>query len=129
MVYGFAEVKFKQLIPLAPSAEHGLGGVLAEKMSAEDDDGLTVEAVVSLSEEALVLYVKALSLLAKSMDIASLWWSRKNRTDANGGGSSSARESSSSQVLTLRINSAVQWIRSRFNEVLEKAEIVRLKLS
>ncbi|KAK6585960.1 hypothetical protein PZA11_001017 [Diplocarpon coronariae] len=112
VVYGFAEVKYKQLIPMAPSMDHGLGGAHAEKPSElGEDDGLTVEAVVALSEEALVLYVKALSLLAKSMDIAGAWWSRKLRNDAMTGA-----------------HSAVQWVRSRFNEVLEKAEIVRLKL-
>lgn len=129
VVYGFAEVKYKQLVPLTPSMEHGLGGMPADRISSDDDLGLTVEAIVSLSEEALVLYVKALTLLAKSMDIASLWWSRKNRTEpGNGGLHSSTRESSNVQALSLRINSAVQWIRSRFNEVLGKAEIVRLKL-
>lgn len=128
VVYGFAEVKYKQLVPLAPSMEHGLGGVPADKVASEEEDGLTTEAIVSLSEEALVLYVKALSLLAKSMDIASLWWSRKTRPDSSGGSHSAARDMSNSQALAQRINSAVQWIRSRFNEVLEKAEIVRLKL-
>lgn len=126
VVYGFAEVKYKQLVPLAPSIEHGLGGVSADKMG-EDDDGLTIDAVVSLSEEALVLYVKALSLLAKSMDIASLWWARKAR-DSNNSIHSAARDSVNTQALALKINAAVQWIRSRFNEVLEKAEIVRLRL-
>ncbi|KAM7223618.1 Serine/threonine-protein kinase ATG1 [Rhypophila decipiens] len=123
VVYGFAEVKYKQFIPMAPSTEHGLGGSSANKI-ADEDFGLTVEAVVALSEEALVLYVKALSLLAKPMDIASMWWARKTRTES----SLSARESANAQALALRINSAVQWIRSRFNEVLEKSEIVRLKL-
>ncbi|KXX79014.1 Serine/threonine-protein kinase ATG1 [Madurella mycetomatis] len=127
VVYSFAEVKYKQLIPLAPSMEHGLGGVPADKM-AEDDEGLTAEAVVALSEEALVLYVKALSLLAKSMDIASLWWSRKSRTESSNSIHSAARDSVNSQALALKINAAVQWIRARFNEVLEKAEVVRLKL-
>ncbi|CAL3963383.1 unnamed protein product [Diplocarpon coronariae] len=125
VVYGFAEVKYKQLIPMAPSMDHGLGGAHAEKPSElGEDDGLTVEAVVALSEEALVLYVKALSLLAKSMDIAGAWWSRKLRNDAMTGAHSSASNSAAAN----RINSAVQWVRSRFNEVLEKAEIVRLKL-
>jgi serine/threonine-protein kinase ULK/ATG1 len=127
VVYGFAEVKYKQLVPLAPSMEHGLEGVPADKM-AEDDEGLTAEAVVALSEEALVLYVKALSLLAKSMDIASLWWSRKSRADSSNSIHPAARDAVNSQALALKINAAVQWIRSRFNEVLEKAEIVRLKL-
>ncbi|KAK2605326.1 hypothetical protein N8I77_008172 [Diaporthe amygdali] len=127
VVYGFAEVKYKQLVPLTPSTNHGLGGVPADQASSEDDDTLTTDAVVALSEEALVLYVKALSLLAKSMDIASLWWSRRTRAESSSG-PASARDPNNIQVVITRINSAVQWVRSRFNEVLEKAEVVRLKL-
>lgn len=127
VVYGFAEVKYKQLVPLTPSTNHGLGGLPADQATSDDDDGLTVDAVVALSEEALVLYVKALSLLAKSMDIASLWWSRRTRAESSSG-QASARDPNNIQVVITRINSAVQWVRSRFNEVLEKAEIVRLKL-
>ena len=126
VVYGFAEVKYKQLIPLAPSMNHGLGGpAIKSQESLGEDDGLTPEAIVSLSEEALVLYVKALTLLAKSMDIAGSWWSRKNRGELSG---SPRIDSASSTAAGNRINSAVQWVRSRFNEVLEKAEFVRLKL-
>lgn len=128
VVWGFAEVKYKQLVPLAPSMEHGLGGIPADKMASEEDDGLTVEAVVALSEEALVLYVKALSLLAKSMDIANIWWTRKNRPDSNSTQHVINRDAASLQNLITRVNSAVQWIRRRFNETLEKAEVVRLKL-
>jgi serine/threonine-protein kinase ULK/ATG1 len=128
VVYGFAEVKYKQLIPLAPSMDHGLGGATAaEAGDSIEDEGLTAEATVALSEEALVLYVKALSLLAKSMDHASKWWSRKNRGEIITGGIPRS-ESSSSVAAGNRINAAVQWVRSRFNEVLEKAEFVRLKL-
>jgi serine/threonine-protein kinase ULK/ATG1 len=131
VVYGFAEVKYKQLIPLAPSAptdpsaRPNVSG--ADPDSADPtDDGLTVDAIVTLSEEALVLYVKALSLLAKSMDIAGAWWSRKNREDAYGDSLSNRGESSA--LAGARINNVVQWVRARFNEVLEKAEFVRLKL-
>ena len=128
VVYGFAEVKYKQLIPLAPSMDHGLGGVSADRSGDSiEDEGLTTEATVALSEEALVLYVKALSLLAKSMDIAGAWWSRKNRGEILTGGIPRS-ESPSSVATGNRINAAVQWVRSRFNEVLEKAEFVRLKL-
>jgi serine/threonine-protein kinase ULK/ATG1 len=127
VVYGFAEVKYKQLIPMAPSMEHGLGGPLSDRLGESgDDEGLTVEAVIALSEEALVLYVKALSLLAKSMDFAGAWWSRKSRGETNG--RSSKPDSTSSTNTGNRINSAVQWVRNRFNEVLEKAEFVRQKL-
>ncbi|KOS19006.1 Serine/threonine-protein kinase ATG1 [Escovopsis weberi] len=122
-VYGFAEVKYKQLVPMAPSAERGLGGVAIEQLIM-DEDGLTIEAVTALSEEALVLYVKSLSLLARAMDIASLWWSKKS---AGAGGDASSP--GISQSVVQRINAAVQWVRQRFNEVLEKAEVVRLKLT
>lgn len=121
-VYGFAEVKYKQLVPVAPSADHGLGGIDPEQLINEED-GLTVEAIVSLSEEALVLYVKSLTLLARAMDIASVWWARRSRAD-NGSGVTAAV----AQSVIQRINAVVQWVRQRFNEVLEKSEIVRLKL-
>ncbi|KAI1432341.1 Serine/threonine-protein kinase ATG1 [Xylaria sp. CBS 124048] len=129
VVWGFAEVKFKQLVPLAPSITEGLGGMLTEKMGLNDEDGLTIEAIVSLSEEALVLYVKALSLLAKSMDIASIWWTRKAKGESTVTQHIVGRDAASAQTIVARVNSAVQWVRKRFNETLEKAEIVRLKLT
>ncbi|KAL4946624.1 hypothetical protein BDV06DRAFT_53195 [Aspergillus oleicola] len=120
VVYGFAEVKYKQLIPLAPTAQ-------SEGSNAPGNDSgdgeLTADAMVTLSEEALVLYVKALSLLAKSMDIANAWWIRQKRSETLGESGISRLDPAS-----VRINKVVQWVRSRFNEVLEKAEFVRLKL-
>lgn len=137
VVYGFAEVKYKQLIPLEPSMEQGLGlhqvripeGVEVEA-GASDDDGLTVDAIVTLSEEALVLYVKALSLLARSMDIAGAWWARKNRREVIEEPLSLRTHLNQGHNVAIgnRVNNVVQWVRSRFNEVLEKAEFVRLKL-
>jgi serine/threonine-protein kinase ULK/ATG1 len=132
VVYGFAEVKYKQLIPLAPSVQTeppNRANVPGGEQDPTDltDSGLTVDAVVTLSEEALVLYVKALSLLAKSMDIAGAWWTRKNRGEAFGE-SAIGRADATSTLVSNRINNVVQWVRNRFNEVLEKAEFVRLKL-
>lgn len=133
VVYGFAEVKYKQLIPVAPSMDHGLGlrqaGISErgeESASGTEDEGLTAGAIVTLSEEALVLYVKALSLLAKSMDIAGAWWTRKSRgviVDE-----SASPKAQTNTAVGNRVNNVVQWVRSRFNEVLGKAEFVRLKL-
>ncbi|KAL8773202.1 MAG: hypothetical protein Q9209_001878 [Squamulea sp. 1 TL-2023] len=133
VVYGFAEVKYKQLIPVAPSMDQGLGlrqlGVSEgdeETASGAEDEGLTPGAVVTLSEEALVLYVKALSLLARSMDIAGAWWAQKNRgliVDET-----VSPKAQTNTAVGNRVNNVVQWVRSRFNEVLEKAEFVRLKL-
>jgi serine/threonine-protein kinase ULK/ATG1 len=121
VVYGFAEVKYRQLIPSSPLTTHG------SSAKVTDEDSLTIDARVELSEEALVLYVKALSLLAKSMDAAGAWWAHRNSGEVVGG---SPRQGSkpSSSVAGNRINSAVQWVRSRFNVTLEKAEVCRLKL-
>ncbi|KAL1964614.1 hypothetical protein VTN77DRAFT_6788 [Rasamsonia byssochlamydoides] len=131
VVYGFAEVKYKQLIPLAPSVQTDTPDkpslASGDRGFAETEDGeLTPDAIVTLSEEALVLYVKALALLAKSMDIAGAWWARKNRGEGFGDGKEGL--SATSALVGTRINNVVQWVRSRFNEVLEKAEFVRLKL-
>ena len=136
VVYCFAEVKYKQLIPLAPSTDRGLGlrqaGIPEEgdgETSTSDDVAMTIDAVVTLAEEALVLYVKALSLLARSMDLANAWWIRKTRGEVIE--STSPRTKPSSATTTAagnRLNNVVQWVRGRFNEVLEKAEFVTLKL-
>lgn len=137
VVYGFAEVKYQQLIPSAPSTKTGLGlrQVTGPSGNAENSDSsgpvvLDIEARVVVSEEALVLYVKALSLLAKSMDIAGRWWARKNRGEVLGDTPYSRTHmvSATSSSTSIRVNNVVQWIRSRFNEVLEKAEVVRLTL-
>ena len=137
VVYGFAEVKYKQIIPLAPSVEdQGLGlqgagiGEKDSPLSKEEDCGLTVDAMVTLSEEALVLYVKSLSLLARSMDIAGAWWAKKTRIEAGDESAASTRSGASPTrgATSVRVNKVVQWVRDRFNEVLEKAEFVRLKL-
>ena len=136
VVYCFAEVKYKQLIPLTPSTDHGLGlrqaGISEEgdgQNSQSCDDGLTVDAIVTLSEEALVLYVKALSLLARLMDLANAWWTRKNRGEVIEPTSPRTKPAPMNTTATgSRLNNVVQWVRNRFNEVLEKAEFVRLKL-
>ncbi|KAJ4505966.1 Serine/threonine-protein kinase [Exophiala dermatitidis] len=131
VVYGFAEVKYKQLIPAVPS-QPGLGLRNASSNNASDcplggsDGDLTVEATVIVAEEALVLYVKALALLAKAMDIAARWWARKSREVT--GDAATSRPSSTSVATGQRMNNVVQWVRNRFNEVLEKTDLVRLKL-
>ena len=134
VVYGFAEVKYRQLTPLPPSTHQGLGLRLAEgsegDQSNTEDDGLTIDAIVTLSEEALVLYVKALSLLARSMDIAGTWWARKNRGEIVDESASPRSHPASANTAAVgnRVNGVVQWVRDRFNDVLGKAEYVRLKL-
>lgn len=127
VVYGFAEVKYKQIIPMSPTqvkAETRRMASDSPDAGVPDDAGLTVDAIVGLCEEAFVLYLKTLSLLAKSMDIAGAWWAQKNRQ----GGPTDTNELQLSSPVGPRINNVVQWIRTRFNDVLEKADYVRLKL-
>lgn len=131
VVFGFAEVKYKQLTPAVPSPAHaGLGLRQQSSDGAGDDivnDDLTVEAIVTVSEEALVLYVKALTLLQKAMDTAGRWWNRKKKEGDNAA-LVSARGTSSPAAISQRMNNVVQWTRGRFNEVLEKTDLVRMRL-
>ena len=125
VVYGFAEVKYKQLTPATPSSNQAGLGLRNADVSGEDDpynDDLTIEALVIVSEEALVLYVKALALVARALHMAARWWARKR--DSNGDIVSGKTALQTQQ----RMNNVVQWGRTRFNEVLEKTDLVRLKL-
>ena len=130
VVYGFAEVKYAQLIPMVPSTDHGLGLQTANGEHVHEGVALTADAMMILSEEALVLYVKALGLLAKGMDIASAWFYRKDRGEVIGEASTPRTDMQPSQnpAMATRFNNVVQWTRDRFNITLEKAEFVRQKL-
>ena len=127
VVYGFAEVKYKQLTPAVPSSNHAGLGLRNTSPNESFNDDLTIEATVIVAEEALVLYVKGLALLAKAMSLAARWWARKNRGEAIGD-IASTRSNNSSTAAGQKMNNVVQWVRDRFNVVLEKSELVRLKL-
>jgi serine/threonine-protein kinase ULK2 len=125
VVYGFAEVKYKQLTPATPSSNQAGLGLRDANVSEEHEsfnDELTIEALVIVSEEALVLYVKALALVARSLHLAAQWWTRKR--DAN----IDVASGKIALVAQQRMNNVVQWGRERFNMVLEKTDLVRLKL-
>lgn len=155
VIYSFAEVKFSQIVPLPPSSvgdpfskrssngscaieeedeepetegnnERVRGGTLESesimakmrKRSSSDNvafDGVMKDLppweVQQLCTEALVLYMKALSILAKAMQTTSSWWYRSQEKNCS-----------------LKLNVLVQWSRDKFNECLERAEFLRLKL-
>jgi serine/threonine-protein kinase ULK/ATG1 len=129
VIYGFAEVKYKQLVPVAPSDEGlaiGPGGV-ARKPSTDvieddEDDDLTPETVLIIAEEALVLYVKTLAMLNKAMDLAGSYWNKHRR------GSVSPEAASRAATIADRLNRVVSWVRDRFNECCVKSEIIARKL-
>lgn len=116
----FADVKFSQLIPSPPSSE-GVEDVFHQ------NEVLPPRIVKSISEEGVVLYVKNLSLLAKGMTLASEWWYKKNNIGDQSLPDETRRRGSDVSV-SVRVNELVQWIREKFNESLEKAEFIKLRL-
>lgn len=135
----FADVKFSQLIPSPPSHDDDNDDDMFHQ-----NDMLPPKMVKTISEEGVVLYVKTLSLLAKGMTIASEWWysqieEQTTINESSGNGSHGRMISSTSPSPTPSINSSninvsvklnelVQWIREKFNECLEKAEFIKLRL-
>lgn len=116
----FADVKFSQLIPSPPSSNG------SDDNYYQHNDLLPPKMVKTISEEGVVLYVKTLSLLAKGMVVASDWWfSHYDKDESNG---EQYLAQSFDIQSTTRINELVQWIREKFNECLEKAEFIKLRL-
>lgn len=136
VIFGFAEVKYKQLIPAAPSAADALGiqqlGAQERAVDAsgeEEDKDMTTAAIVGVAEEALVLYVKTLAILAKSIDLAGFWWTKHSRGEVMTTEPSSKSANAGTTEVGKRMNNVVQWTRLRFNECVEKSEVVGRKLS
>jgi len=111
----YAEVKHVQLDTGEPSPEPSS---LRPSPSPASHDEADIPAPIdpyfqmTLAEEALVLHLKALSVLARAMTRASDWWEHRQ-----GGAGTTAP--------TPGINSLVQWIRDKFNECVAQAEIER----
>lgn len=129
VIFGFAEVKYRQLLPATPSSQDTLGiqqigATEGSSKGEEEDKDMTIVAIVGVAEEALVLYVKALAILTKTIDLASSWWTKQNRAD----GVTSDPSSTSSSGVGTRILNVVKWSRTRFNECLEKSEVVGRRL-
>lgn len=127
VIFGFAEVKYRQLLPATPSSQDALGiqqiGGQDNPIKGEnDDEDMTTFAIVGVAEEALVLYVKALAILTKTIDLAGFWWNQqKERGDG-------ALSSATQTQVGNRILAVVKWCRNRFNECLEKSEVVGKRL-
>ena len=135
VIFGFAEVKYRQLLPATPSAQDALGiqqigapGKELTKSTEQEDKDMTIVALVGVAEEALVLYVKALAILAKTIDLAGYWWNKQNRAEALTSDLASRPTNSNITESGKRMNNVVQWARNRFNECLEKSEVVGRRL-
>lgn len=139
VVFSYAEVKFSQIVPLPKGPkDHHFEKRLSNSSCAieeeEDDEpdflakqgfrnrsssatssvvnDLPVNELLQLCTEAVVLYMKALSILAKAIQITSNWWYETQ-----------------DKTYSLRLNLLVQWIRERFNESLEKADFLRIRIN
>lgn len=120
VVYSYAHVKYEQLIPSHPQGLGLVEGGVDIPTNSHRSAELTPDATIMAAEECLVLFVKVLSLLSKAMDVAHAWWA----TNGLHGEAMSAARANASQ----RMNNVVQWIRERFNEVLEKSDLVQSKI-
>lgn len=124
VIFGFAEVKYKQLQPAPPSSQDAFGiqQIRARESAGDDeteDKELSDIAVVGVAEEALVLYVKALAILTKTIDLAGIWWNKqKERGETSSDPVSAPHGSTGGKILGV-----VKWSRNRFNECLEKSEV------
>ncbi len=103
----FADIKFSQLIPLPPSNNLQISNEINI-----NNESLSNETIKEISQQGIVLFVKTLSLLAKAMSLASEWWKLNSQKGTSN-----------------KLNEIIQWIRSKFNECLEKAEFIRLRLN
>lgn len=134
----YAEIKFDQVIPLPPSSNNesnnfidvyefdeynkysGTTGDDQEKTISNNGNNNNNNNTLQynlfyrkLCQEGLVLYLKTLLFLGEAVKASSEWWA-KNKFKSN---------------ITPMMGELIQWIRNRFNESLEKAEYLKLRMN
>ncbi|KAJ2795030.1 Serine/threonine-protein kinase [Coemansia guatemalensis] len=118
-----ADMKWR-LLPNTPTSR--------DPLSQPDSSFLNTSDVTI--EDAFVLYLRALSLLHRAMVDASHYWisiHSPNAGDARSPNSQAAPRTgaatgaTTSVTVSAAFNSAVQWVRNRFNECLERAEALK----
>ncbi|CAO3588228.1 unnamed protein product [Absidia cylindrospora] len=87
--------------------------------------GIGVASEPTLAAEALVLHLKALELLEHGFEMAKKYWhGRRTSSDIQ---LEHHNEAFTSKSIALRLNDAVQWMRERFNECLDRASFEKSK--
>lgn len=120
----YAMIKFNQVIPLPPSNTNEIKNIIEpfEYKNENDTEG-DIEGIIDnfqynlvykgICEEGLVLYLKVLSILGDAIKISNEWWN-KNKFK--------------SEIIP-KMGELIQWIRNKFNECLEKAEYLKLRIN
>lgn len=135
-VESFAIVKYSQLIPMPPNHLHSnsLNNDSAICDDSDDEDeidnkshnidtySLPPNVMKVIAEEGLAIYLKVLALLSKAINITGEWWASMSV-------SNSSNNSNIDSIRIQKLNTIVQWLRENFNDCLEKAEFIRLKLN
>lgn len=77
---------------------------------------------LKLASEALALHLKSLSILSRAMECVSAWWEQEHgHSNVPKHGTGEFKPSSNPGI-----NSLVQWVRDKFNECMDKAEIEKI---
>ncbi|ORX89301.1 Pkinase-domain-containing protein [Basidiobolus meristosporus CBS 931.73] len=104
-IFHLANLKFLELTPPHPES------------TKDSETPLSEEEVEKIGGEAFALYLKTLSLLQAGLDAAKKYWDNVDRNHTG------------VKTTSSRLNDAVQWMRDKFNESLEKAEFIKLKVT
>ncbi|KAJ2237510.1 Serine/threonine-protein kinase [Coemansia sp. RSA 1722] len=133
-----ADMKWRLLPPSVTGGKNRQRNTSTSDPLLDPENGYLNPSDVSI-EEAFVLYIRALSLLHAAMREASRYWASIH--DSAGFSSSAATAlplqsfattsssntggSNSSVTVSVAFNNAVQWVRAKFNECLDRAEALK----
>ncbi|KAJ1722428.1 Serine/threonine-protein kinase [Coemansia erecta] len=121
-----ADMKWRLLPPSvtgASSAKNKSKGIKTDPL-VDSDGGYLNPSDVTI-EEAFVLYLRALSLLHCAMREASRYWAGLHDSESHSLSTNNTANSNTSVTVSTAFNGAVQWVRAKFNECLDRAEALK----
>ncbi|TID19236.1 hypothetical protein CANINC_003806 [Pichia inconspicua] len=124
-LYGL--VKFSQVIPSTPSnldidernildpynVNKSTKPTVADELLDDENIEIYNSVYRKLCQEGLVLYLKVLTLLSEAIEVSNEWWNA-NKFNSD---------------ISPKVGELIQWIRNTFNESLEKAEYLKLRIN
>ncbi|KAJ2721389.1 Serine/threonine-protein kinase [Coemansia sp. Benny D115] len=118
-----ADMKWRLLPPSATPGAGSSGRVPNAKVDAlsAPDGGYLSPSDISI-EEAFVLYLRSLSLLHCAMREASRYWAEIHRLNHH---HHQQQNRTATVTVSAAFNNAVQWVRAKFNQCLDRAEALK----